>query len=99
MLLARSELVAEVRWYVTALVATARTVDGAVVYGRVLRQLDFIYDGAAPPHKFAGIGLGREALFTVAHSAIEHFPDIGGDRLRAELLLDLLDVARGEEQF
>ena len=93
MLLAHAVTLAEARSYVAALADTAVTIDASTEYDRVLLQIDFIHGDLIPAISPVTV-TDRDALFTVAESAIEDLATHGIDGLTVELVLDMLHAAR-----
>ena len=93
MLLAHAVTLAEARSYVAALADNAGTIDASIEYDRVLLQIDFIHGDYIPPINPVPL-TDRDALFSVAESAIENLVDYGVDGLTVELVLDMLYAAR-----
>jgi hypothetical protein len=92
MLLAHAVTLAGARSHVAALADSARTFDASVEYERVLLQLDWMHGDHIP-----GISAiffdDRDAVFSIAESAIEELVEHGVDALQIELILDMLEVA------
>jgi len=98
MLLAHAVTLTEARSHVAALADHAGTFDASVEYERVLLQLDFIHGADTPALDTAGLTDDRGVLYATATSSIEELLDHGVDGLRIELLLDMLEVARGKDR-
>ena len=94
MLLAHAVTLAEARSYVAALADTAHTFDAAIEYEHVLLELDSIHGGQVPPTTDV-LTNRRDILYTVAEAAIEELAQHGVDALQVELVLALLEEARG----
>jgi hypothetical protein len=97
MLLVHAVTLAEARSYVAALADHACTFDASVEYERVLLQLDVIHGDDTPALDTGGLTDDRGVLFAVATSSIEELLNHGVDGLQIELLLDMLEVARGKD--
>lgn len=93
MLLAHAVTLAEARSYVAALADNAVTIDASIEYDRVLLQIDFIHGDYVPGISPVPV-TERDALFSVAESAIENLVEYGIDGLTVELVLDMLYAAR-----
>jgi hypothetical protein len=93
MMLAHAVTLAEARSYVAALADNAVTIDASIEYDRVLLQIDFIHGDYIPAITPVPL-TGRDALFSVAESAIENLVEYGIDGLTVELVLDMLYAAR-----
>lgn len=93
MMLAHAVTLAEARSYVAALADNAVTIDASIEYDRVLLQIDFIHGDYIPAITPVSL-TDRDALFSVAESAIETLVEYGIDGLTVELVLDMLYAAR-----
>lgn len=93
MLLAHAVTLAEARSYVAALADNSVTTDASIEYDRVLLQIDFIHGDEIPAINPVPL-TERDALFSVAESAIENLVEYGVDGLTVELVLDMLYAAR-----
>ena len=96
MLLAHAVTFAEARSHVAALADRAQTFDASVEYERVLLQLDRMHGDHTPGINPVFLD-ERNALFSIAESAIENLVEHGADALQVELVLDMLDVAREKD--
>lgn len=95
MLLDHARTLSRARSRVAELADQARTFEASVAYERVLLELDAIHGDDAPALDTDATPDARDRLFGRAGAAIEEFLDHGIDALQIELLLDLLEVARG----
>lgn len=84
----------EARSYVAALADCARTPAASAAYERLLLELDWLHDDAAPAINSAGLTNDLVTLGAVAASAINELRDHGIDALQIELLLAALHEAR-----
>jgi hypothetical protein len=96
MLLAHAVTLAEARSHVAALADRAQTFDASVEYERVLFQLDWMHGDHIPGISPVLLN-DRDAVFSLAESAIENLAEHGVDVLQVELVLDMLDVARKKD--
>lgn len=97
MMLAHAVTLTEARSNLAALADHAGTFDASVEYERVLLQLDSIHGDDTPALDLVGLTGNRGVLYEAATSSIEALLDHGVDGLRIELLLDMLEVARGRD--
>ncbi len=95
MLLADAVALAEARIYIAALADLSVSADAALAYERTLLYLDSIHGHDVPALDTGGLIGDRTALFVVAESAVEELVDHGVDALQVELVLAMLDEARG----
>lgn len=95
MLLDHARTLARARSRVAELADEARTFDASVAYERVLLQLDSIHGDDTPALDTDGSPDSRDGLFNRSGAAIEALLAHGIDALQIELLLDMLDTARG----
>jgi hypothetical protein len=96
MLLVHAVTLAEARSHVAALADHAQTFDASVEYERVILQLDWIHGDYIPGISHVPVA-ERDALFSIAESAIEDLVGHGIDALQVELVLDMLDAAREKD--
>ena len=93
MMLAHAVTLAQARSCVAALADNPVTIDAAIEYDRVLLQIDIIHGDYIPAINPVQL-TDRDALFSVAESAIENLVEYGVDGLTVELVLDMLYAAR-----
>jgi hypothetical protein len=98
MLLAHALLLTAARSNVAALADLTQTFDASVGFERVLLQLDCIHGDDSPALDTAGLTADRDILYLDAASAIEELLEYGVDALQVELVLDMLECARDQDE-
>ncbi len=98
MLLAHAVTLAEARTYIAALTDGARTFEASSGYERTLLYLDAIHGDDSPALDTHGLIDDKAALHALAESAIEELVDHGVDALQVELVLDMLEAARDQDE-
>lgn len=94
MLLAHSALLTEARSHIAALADNAKTLEASSAYDLALIELDWLHGDDVFALDATSPTAGRDALMSLATSAVERLTTYGMDALLSELLLASLERAR-----
>lgn len=94
MLLAHAALLTEARSHIAALADNAKTLEASSAYDLALIELDWLHGDDAFALDATSPTAGRDALMSLATSAVERLTTYGMDALLSELLLASLERAR-----